>query len=192
MSGFLQWGGVWSRKVGLSLTLINNLFVNHSGLIWREKEESSTCLVRIIDRNIHIEIWVPAVVVFSFFFCWSPFHSQRLMFVLVTLYGRWSKTLVTAQHILFMISGKLLSVWKILLIFSNNWTLAKLQDQETIWTSSNSNESNSRSILLPQLCHKPGTIFTDVKEVPTWVQWHEAELAWQDVSSAIIMERRFQ
>ena len=45
------------------------------------------------------------MVVFSFFFCWSPFHSQRLMFVLVTLYGSWTKTLTSAQHILFIISG---------------------------------------------------------------------------------------
>ena len=45
------------------------------------------------------------VVVFAFFFCWSPFHSQRLMFVLVTLYGSWTKTLTSAQHILFVISG---------------------------------------------------------------------------------------
>lgn len=45
------------------------------------------------------------VVVSSFFFCWSPFHSQRLMFVLVTLYGSWTKTLTSAQHILFVISG---------------------------------------------------------------------------------------
>ena len=47
-----------------------------------------------------------AVVVFAFFLCWTPFHSQRLMFVLVTLLGNWTNRLVSAQHILFMISGR--------------------------------------------------------------------------------------
>ena len=42
----------------------------------------------------------------SSFSCLSPFHSQRLMFVLVSLYGTWTKTLVTAQHALFIISGR--------------------------------------------------------------------------------------
>ena len=46
-----------------------------------------------------------AVVVFSFFFCWIPFHTQRLMFALVTLYSKWTKSLLRAQHIIFMISG---------------------------------------------------------------------------------------
>ena len=45
-------------------------------------------------------------VVFAFFFCWSPFHTQRLMFVLVTLYGEWTETLKSVQHILFTISGE--------------------------------------------------------------------------------------
>ena len=30
------------------------------------------------------------VVVVAFFICWLPFHSQRLMFVVVTLYGDWT------------------------------------------------------------------------------------------------------
>lgn len=45
------------------------------------------------------------VVVFAFFFCWTPFHSQRLMFVLVTLYGEWTPTLTSVQHLLFTFSG---------------------------------------------------------------------------------------
>ena len=32
-------------------------------------------------------------VVVAFFICWIPFHSQRLMFVVVTLYGEWTDTL---------------------------------------------------------------------------------------------------
>ena len=43
--------------------------------------------------------------VVSFFLCWSPFHAQRLMFVLVTLLGRWDPHLATVQHHIFMVSG---------------------------------------------------------------------------------------
>merc|ERR1719411_2420175 len=45
------------------------------------------------------------VVVVAFFICWLPFHSQRLMFVVVTLYGDWTLPLQQAQHVLFMVSG---------------------------------------------------------------------------------------
>ena len=45
------------------------------------------------------------VVVVAFFICWIPFHSQRLMFVVVTLYGEWSPRISEAQHVLFMVSG---------------------------------------------------------------------------------------
>ena len=57
---------------------------------------------------------ISVVVVFAFFFCWSPFHSQRLMFVLVTLYGSWTGTLTSAQHILFVISGTTLDLFCLL------------------------------------------------------------------------------
>ena len=33
---------------------------------------------------------VLVAVVVAFFICWIPFHSQRLMFVVVTLYGEWT------------------------------------------------------------------------------------------------------
>ena len=45
------------------------------------------------------------VVVVAFFLCWIPFHSQRLLFVVVTLFGNWTSSLQQVQHILFMISG---------------------------------------------------------------------------------------
>ena len=32
----------------------------------------------------------PVAVVVAFFICWIPFHSQRLMFVVVTLYREWT------------------------------------------------------------------------------------------------------
>ena len=48
---------------------------------------------------------ISVVVVVSFFLCWSPYHAQRLMFVLVTLTKGWDKHLIRAQHLLFVISG---------------------------------------------------------------------------------------
>ena len=53
------------------------------------------------DQHCH-----PVVVVFAFFFCWTPFHAQRLMFVVVTLLGTWTPTLHSVQHILFTYSGE--------------------------------------------------------------------------------------
>ena len=37
--------------------------------------------------------FLSVAVVVAFFICWIPFHSQRLMFVVVTLYGEWTDTL---------------------------------------------------------------------------------------------------
>ena len=67
--------------------------------------------------NTYLRNPILAVVVFSFFFCWTPFHAQRLMFVFVTLKGEWSKSLTRAQHILFMISGQ-----------NQNFSLIKTKD----------------------------------------------------------------
>ena len=44
-------------------------------------------------------------VVVAFFICWIPFHTQRLLFVVVTLYGEWTEQLQNIQHALFMVSG---------------------------------------------------------------------------------------
>ena len=63
-------------------------------------------MVRIIKNCTKSQVLIAAVVMSSFFFCLSPFHFQRLMFVLVSLYGTWTKTLVTAQHALFIVSGR--------------------------------------------------------------------------------------
>ena len=49
----------------------------------------------------------------SSFFCLSPFHSQRLMFAVVSLYGTWTKILVTAQHGLFVVSGRSTACWSL-------------------------------------------------------------------------------
>lgn len=46
-------------------------------------------------------------VVLVFFICWTPFHAQRLMFVIVTLNGTWTQTNGSAHHVLFLASGEL-------------------------------------------------------------------------------------
>jgi hypothetical protein len=62
-------------------------------------------MFRIQSQDKRAGIRMLVTVVIAFFSCWSPFHSQRLMFVLVTLYGRWNRSLTRAQHVLFMVSG---------------------------------------------------------------------------------------
>ena len=109
-----------------------------------------------------VSLFIPVVVVFSFFLCWSPFHSQRLMFVLVTLYGRWTKTLLSAQHILFITSGNLFTqcvqTFYILLLL--------------------------RCILLFQLCLEPYIIFFDVQEISAWFFWHQTKITPKSISTS--------
>ena len=45
-------------------------------------------------------------VVLVFFVCWTPFHAQRLMFVIVTLQGEWNPTNTMTHHYLYLFSGK--------------------------------------------------------------------------------------
>jgi hypothetical protein len=40
-----------------------------------------------------------------FFVCWTPFHAQRLMFVIVTLQEGWTNSNSFAHHVLFLSSG---------------------------------------------------------------------------------------
>jgi hypothetical protein len=51
-------------------------------------------------------LFITAAVVLVFFVCWTPFHAQRLMFVIVTLQGSWTKANGFAHHVLFLASGK--------------------------------------------------------------------------------------
>jgi hypothetical protein len=51
-----------------------------------------------------------AAVVLVFFVCWTPFHAQRLMFVIVTLQGSWTTTNGFAHHVLFLASGEF-NIW---------------------------------------------------------------------------------
>lgn len=55
--------------------------------------------------NFFILLIVTVAVVLVFFVCWTPFHAQRLMFVIVTLKGTWTKTTGIAHHVLFLASG---------------------------------------------------------------------------------------
>jgi len=57
------------------------------------------------SQGIRTVIRMLVVVVSAFFFCWTPFWTQRIMFVLVTLFESWSGTLTQVQHVLFTISG---------------------------------------------------------------------------------------
>jgi len=45
-------------------------------------------------------------VVIAFFVCWAPYHTQRLMFVYVTLYGQWTQPLKDLNEALFYIAGE--------------------------------------------------------------------------------------
>ena len=81
---------------------------------FRNYSQSRRTVIQMLGNNLLKlrgldlpQITFIVAVVLTFFACWTPFHSQRLMFVFVTLYGTWSPALTRAQHILFMISGKL-------------------------------------------------------------------------------------
>ena len=87
------------------------------------------------------------IVVFAFF------HSQRLMFVFVTLFGKWNRTLTKAQHILFMTSGT-------------------VQDQ---FLYTNYLNSLFRSVLLFQLHSQPHPVLSNVQEVPAGIHGYQEE-----------------
>lgn len=46
-----------------------------------------------------------AAVVIAFFVCWAPYHTQRLLFLYVSLYGEWTNTLKKINQDLFSIAG---------------------------------------------------------------------------------------
>ena len=45
-------------------------------------------------------------VVICFFLCWSPYHSQRLMFATLTLTGGWTSRNTYIHYYLYLASGK--------------------------------------------------------------------------------------
>ena len=66
---------------------------------------------RFLSKIIQLSIWQFSVaVVLVFFVCWTPFHAQRLMFVIVTLQGEWNPTNTMTHHYLYLFSGKYMSM----------------------------------------------------------------------------------
>ncbi|XP_013772711.1 neuromedin-U receptor 2-like [Limulus polyphemus] len=58
---------------------------------------------KIQSRRIVVRMLIAVVI--AFFVCWAPFHSQRLLFLYVTLYSRWTTQLRTVNHYLFSLAG---------------------------------------------------------------------------------------
>ena len=59
----------------------------------------------------HHSFIFPVAVVVAFFICWIPFHSQRLMFVVVTLYREWTVGLQQVTYFCpaYFVIGNLIS-----------------------------------------------------------------------------------
>ncbi|GBN59452.1 Neuropeptides capa receptor [Araneus ventricosus] len=49
--------------------------------------------------------WGRMAVVLAFFVCWAPYHSQRLLFLYVSLYGEWTEALRKVNQDLFSLAG---------------------------------------------------------------------------------------
>ena len=49
---------------------------------------------------------ISVTVVVAFFVCWAPYHSQRLLFLYVSLYGQWTEPLRKINQDLFSLAGK--------------------------------------------------------------------------------------
>ncbi|XP_028969157.1 neuromedin-U receptor 2 [Galendromus occidentalis] len=59
-----------------------------------ERSKSRRAVVRML-----------AAVVIAFFVCWAPYHSQRLLFLYVSLHGHWTNTLRDVNQKLFLLAG---------------------------------------------------------------------------------------
>jgi len=77
-----------------------------------------SCNTVFVNLNL-AALFISAAVVLVFFVCWTPFHAQRLMFVIVTLQSGWTKSNGFAHHVLFLASGitLLLHSWGLLSTF---------------------------------------------------------------------------
>jgi len=89
----------WSPRIGLTLHR------NRMGRCAASCQGEDCHAEKTYSQGIRTVIRMLVVVVSAFFFCWTPFHTQRLMFVLVTLFDTWSPTLTQVQHVLFTTSG---------------------------------------------------------------------------------------
>ncbi|GFT59319.1 neuropeptides capa receptor [Nephila pilipes] len=95
------------------MTLISVLYFRISLTLYRARnlyrigtageERSDGQRARIRSRMVVIKMLMTVVV--AFFVCWAPYHSQRLLFLYVSLYGEWTETLRKLNQDLFSLAG---------------------------------------------------------------------------------------
>ena len=59
----------------------------------------------ICINSANMQIILVAVIV-CFLICWTPYHVQRIMFVIVTKKDLWNKDILNIQDSLHMVAGK--------------------------------------------------------------------------------------
>ncbi|XP_064490192.1 neuromedin-U receptor 2-like [Ornithodoros turicata] len=92
------------------MTLIIVLYVRIAVTLHQTVPRSDTASCRAdADRSKvqsrRIVVRMLAAVVIAFFICWAPFHAQRLLFLYVSLYGKWTDSLRTVNQNLFSLAG---------------------------------------------------------------------------------------
>ncbi|XP_013777385.1 neuropeptides capa receptor-like [Limulus polyphemus] len=97
------------------ITLIIVLYARIAMTLYRSRkmhrctsEGSTSCQEegeRTKIQSQKIAIRLLAAVVVAFIVCWAPFHAQRLLFVFVSLYSKWTETLRKVNHYLFSLAG---------------------------------------------------------------------------------------
>lgn len=66
-----------------------------------------------------------AAVVIAFFLCWAPYHSQRLLFLYVSLHGNWNETLRDANQKLYTLAGECIC-WSMAIEYTKGYFLIVL------------------------------------------------------------------
>ncbi|XP_054724247.1 neuromedin-U receptor 2-like [Uloborus diversus] len=89
--------GIYVR-ISLVLYRARNLYEDDAGVPRNEAYRR-----RIRSRRTVIRMLI--AVVFAFFACWAPYHSQRLLFLYVSLYGKWTEPLRKVNETLFSVAG---------------------------------------------------------------------------------------
>ncbi|KAG8185710.1 hypothetical protein JTE90_000699 [Oedothorax gibbosus] len=97
------------------MTLITALYFRISLTLYRasksllsqrddgDSQQSEQQRARIRSRMVVIKMLMTVVI--AFFVCWAPYHSQRLLFLYVSLYGEWTETLRKVNQDLFSLAG---------------------------------------------------------------------------------------
>ncbi|XP_022672299.1 kiSS-1 receptor-like isoform X3 [Varroa destructor] len=85
-------GGFCVGRAGPVASDCSSRYHRHDGE--RSKMQSRRVVVRML-----------AAVVIAFFLCWAPYHSQRLLFLYVSLHGNWNETLRDANQKLYTLAG---------------------------------------------------------------------------------------